>query len=63
MYLVIYVSSSYNMIIGNPTFNQMGADLSTLYLCIKYLFYNGRVRVIQGYQEIARKLYVESLNL
>lgn len=57
------IASSYNMIIGQPTFNQFSVALPTLYLCMKYLLYNGQVGVIQGYQEVARKCYVESLKL
>lgn len=63
MYLVIDTSSSYNIIIRRPTFNQLGTALYNLYLCMKYPLPNGRVRVIQGDQEIARKYYVESLKL
>lgn len=37
MYLVIDAPSSYNMIIGQPTFNQLSATLSTMYLCMKYM--------------------------
>lgn len=60
-YLVIDALSSYNMIIGQPTFNKLDTTLSTLYLCMKYLLSNGRIGVTQGDQEISRKCYVESL--
>lgn len=45
-YFIIDVSSAYNMIIGRLTFNQLGAALSTLYLCMKYLIPKGRDKVI-----------------
>lgn len=48
MCLVIDVPSSYNMIIGFPTFNHLGTALSKFYLCMKYPILDGRVRVIQG---------------
>lgn len=60
-YLVIDAPSLYNVIIWRPTFNQMGATLSTLYLCIKYPLLDGRVGFIQGDQEIAKRFYAESL--
>lgn len=47
-YFVIDAYSSYNMIIGQPVFNQLRAFLSTLYHCMKYSFPDGRVGVIQG---------------
>lgn len=45
-YFVIDVYSSYNMIIGRLTFNQLVVALSTLYLCMKYLIFRGRDKVI-----------------
>lgn len=62
-YLVMDSPSSYYMIIGCSTFNQLGAILSILYLCIKYMFSYRQVGVIQGDQEISMKCYVESLKL
>lgn len=62
-YLFIDTHSSYNMIIGRPTFNLMGSILSTLYLCMKYPFSDGRVGVIQRDQKIAMKCYIKSLKL
>lgn len=51
------------MIIGKSSFNQPGASLSTLYLCIKYPFLDGWVEVFWGDQKIARKWYLEWLKL
>lgn len=45
-YLVINVLSSYSMTIGRSAFNQLGATLSTLNICIKNLFPYGHVGVI-----------------
>lgn len=61
-YLVINALSSYNMIIGQLSFNWLRIDLHTLYLCMKYPFFNGRVGVVPGYQETTKKWYVKSLN-
>lgn len=46
-YLVIDAPSSYNIIIGRQAFNQLSSILLTMYLCMKYMFSNGRVGVIQ----------------
>lgn len=62
-YLVIDAPSSYNMIIECLTFNQLGIIVSTLYLCMKYLLSDERVRVIQEDQTIVWKCYIESLKL
>jgi hypothetical protein len=41
-YLVVRtICASYNIIIGRPTFNALGAAMSTLYLAIKYPLDNG----------------------
>lgn len=56
-------NSSYNMIIGRSTFNQLSVAFPTLYLCIKYPLSDGQVGFFQGDQEISRKCYVESLKL
>lgn len=51
-YLVIYVPSSYSMIIKRSTFKQLGASLFTLYLCMKYpLLYRNRETTIKCYVE------------
>lgn len=45
-YLVIARPSSYNMIIGKPTYNHLVVVLSTLCMCMKYQLLDGRVSVI-----------------
>lgn len=62
-YLFIEAPSSYNLIIGRPTSNRMGATISTLYLCMKYMLPNGRVGIFRVDHEIAIKCYEESLGL
>lgn len=47
-YLVKNSPSSYNMIMRHTYFNQLGATLSTLYLCKKYLLSDEQAGVIQG---------------
>lgn len=61
--MVIDAPSYYNVIIVCVLFNHLGVALSILYLCMKYLLFDGRVGVIQGDQKFSRKCYVESLKL
>lgn len=62
-YLIISDVSPYNIVIGRPSFNALGEMLSILYLTLKYPFKDGRVGIIKGDQEIARKCYEDSLKL
>ncbi|GAU27362.1 hypothetical protein TSUD_55150 [Trifolium subterraneum] len=63
-YLVVKTAfTSYNIIIGRPTFNTLGAVLSTLYLSIKYPLDDGRVRTVRGDQAQGRQCYELSLRL
>ncbi|GAU29444.1 hypothetical protein TSUD_150140 [Trifolium subterraneum] len=63
-YLVVKtLFTSYNIIIGRPVFNALGAVMSTLYLSIKYPLNNGKVRVVKGDQVLARKCYESSLKI
>jgi hypothetical protein len=53
-YLVVRTPcASYNIIIGRPAFNALGAAMSTLYLSIKYPLENGGVGMVRGDQIIA----------
>lgn len=54
-YLVIDTHPSYNMIIWWLAFNWLWANLSTLYLCMKYQLPNIWVGVFWGYQEMIRR--------
>ncbi|GAU43828.1 hypothetical protein TSUD_399210 [Trifolium subterraneum] len=63
-YLVVKtLFTSYNIIIGRPAFNALGAVMSTLYLSIKYPLNNGKVGVVKGNQVLARKCYESSLKI
>nr|KYP44235.1 hypothetical protein KK1_034300 [Cajanus cajan] len=52
-YLVVNAQSSYNILIGRPTLNKLGAVVSTSHLKVKYPLPNGAVRVIKVDQEVA----------
>ncbi|GAU46453.1 hypothetical protein TSUD_402200 [Trifolium subterraneum] len=63
-YLVVKtVFTSYNIIIGRPAFNTLGAVLSTLYLSMKYPLNDGRVGTVRGDQAQGRQCYELSLRL
>ncbi|KAK2409009.1 hypothetical protein QL285_044467 [Trifolium repens] len=63
-YLVVRTPyASYNIIIGRPAFNALGAAMSTLYLAIKYPLDNGGVGTIKGDQILARQCYESSLKI
>ncbi|RDY09856.1 hypothetical protein CR513_05716, partial [Mucuna pruriens] len=48
LYMVVDVEASYNIIIGRPGLNKLGAVVSTLHLCMKYLCYEDSLRI--GFQ-------------
>jgi hypothetical protein len=61
-YLVVKTPfSSYNIIIGRPAFNTLGAAISTLYLSLKYPLEYGRIGMVRGDQAPARQCYEASL--
>ncbi|XP_045791855.1 uncharacterized protein LOC123886594 [Trifolium pratense] len=63
-YLVVKTPfTSYNIIIGRPAFNTLGAAMSTLYLAIKYPLDNGGVGTVRGDQILAKKCYESSLKI
>ena len=60
-YLVVNSPNSYNIVIGRPSFNRLGALLSTKFLVMKYPLDNGGVGTIKGDQKVARECYLASL--
>ncbi|GAU31520.1 hypothetical protein TSUD_332960 [Trifolium subterraneum] len=63
-YLVVRTPfTSYNIIIGRPAFNALGAAMSTLYLSIKYPLDNGGVGILRGDQAVGRQCYESSLKI
>lgn len=59
--MVINAHTSYNMIVGRPTLNKLGAVVSTLHLTIKYPLEGGRVRIVKADQPMARICYQDVL--
>jgi hypothetical protein len=63
-YLVVRtLCAPYNIIIGRPEFNALGAAMSTLYLAIKYPLDNGGVGMVRGDQILARQCYESNLKI
>ena len=60
-YLVINVASAYNILLGRPTLNRLGAVASTRHMKIKLPSLEGGVIVIRSDQKIVRKCYENSL--
>lgn len=54
-YLIVNISSSYNIIIGRPSFNTLEAALSKMYLKMKYPLCVGGIRMIKWDLGLARK--------
>ncbi|GAU46524.1 hypothetical protein TSUD_402540 [Trifolium subterraneum] len=63
-YLVVKTTfTSYNIIIGRPAFNTLGAVLSTLYLLMKYPLDDGKIGTVRRDQAQRRQRYELSLRL
>jgi len=60
-YLVVNASSTYNMLLGRPTLNRLGAVLSTRHMKMKLPDLTGKVITIKSDQKEAKKCYENSL--
>ncbi|GAU42011.1 hypothetical protein TSUD_236780 [Trifolium subterraneum] len=60
-YIIVDGQSSYNLILGRPALNGLGAIVSTSHLCIKYPLEGDEVGIIKADQSTARKCYEDSL--
>lgn len=54
-------ASPYNIFLGQPNINSLGAVTSTLYLTLKYPLPEGRVGTIRGDHQEARECYLSSM--
>ncbi|XP_057444038.1 uncharacterized protein LOC130736212 [Lotus japonicus] len=59
-FLVVKCTSLYNVLIGRPSLNRLGAIISTRHLTVKYPLSKGGVGVLKADQIVARKCYSES---
>ena len=60
-YIVVDAHSAYNVLLGRPTLNRLGAVVSSPHLKVKFHTDDGRVSTIDVDQEVARKCYENSL--
>jgi hypothetical protein len=59
-FLVVEGRSAYNVILGRPGLNDLGAITSTPHLCMKFPTSSG-VGVVRGDQKAARMCYITTL--
>ncbi|XP_020238746.1 uncharacterized protein LOC109817820 [Cajanus cajan] len=62
-YLLVEANTSYNIIIGKPTLNQLGAVVSTPHLTTKFPGSEGKTISVKANQKTARQCYAESLKV
>ncbi|RDX92392.1 hypothetical protein CR513_25479, partial [Mucuna pruriens] len=62
LYTVVDVEASYNVIMGRPALNKLGAVVSTYHLCMKYLVGKEVGRVWANHR-VARRCYEDSLRI
>jgi len=60
-YVVVNTSSAYNLLLGRPLLNNLGAVASTKHMKMKLSSLEGRVITIGSNQKDARKCYESSL--
>jgi len=60
-YIVVNAPSSYNLLLGRPSINKLGAVISTIHLKMKFPTDDGKVLTLSVNQEVARKCYEDSL--
>ncbi|XP_020233820.1 uncharacterized protein LOC109813935 [Cajanus cajan] len=62
-YVVVHASTSYNILLGRPSLNRLGAVVSTPHLAMKFPAESGRVITVHADQKTARECYFASLRL
>ena len=62
-YLVVEAHTSYNVLLGRPSINALGAIVSTPHLAMKFPSPQGDIITIHGDQRAARECYMASLKL
>ncbi|RDX79108.1 hypothetical protein CR513_40507, partial [Mucuna pruriens] len=61
-YTIVDASASYNIIVGRPALNRVGAIVSTKHLCMKFPV-GGKVGSIWADTRVAQKCYEDSLKI
>jgi len=62
-YMVVEAHTSYNVLLGRPSINALGAIVSTPHLAMKFPSPQGDIITIHGDQRAARECYMASLKL
>ncbi|XP_020205193.1 uncharacterized protein LOC109790452 [Cajanus cajan] len=62
-YVVVHTSTSYNILLGRPSLNRLGAIVSTPHLAMKFPAESRHVITIHADQKTARECYFASLRL
>jgi len=62
-YLIVDGNTSYNVLLGRPSLNKLGAIVSTPNLAMKFLTEHGNVATVYADQRTARECYMASLRL
>ena len=60
-YLIVDAHTSYNIFLGRPLLNMLGAVVSTYHLAMKFLSTSGDIIIVHVDQPTARRCYVDSL--
>ena len=60
-YIVVNASSAYNLLLGRPSLNRLGAVASTTHMKMKLPSTEGKVITMKTDQKMARKCYESSL--
>ena len=62
-YLVVDASTSYNVLLGRSSLNNLGAIVSTPHLAMKFLTENGEITTVYVNQKDARECYATGLKM
>lgn len=62
-YVVLHASTSYNILLGQPSINAIGAIVSTPLLAIKFLFEDKTIITVHANQKEAQECYMANLKL
>ncbi|XP_020232147.1 uncharacterized protein LOC109812565 [Cajanus cajan] len=62
-YIVVHANTSYNILLGRPSLNMLGAIVSTPHLAMKFPSDKGKILTIHADQKAARECYFASLRV
>ncbi|XP_020206963.1 uncharacterized protein LOC109791999 [Cajanus cajan] len=62
-YIVVHANTSYNILLGRPSLNMLGAIVSTPHLAMKFPSDKGKILTIHADQKATRECYFASLRI